>query len=140
MGRIYCLYSGSDGQSHFADVALCLDNDPTGRLTTGVLGARAWMYGESVRERFVDWHTAGSGGVSVILEGRMDVEVGSGERRSLEAGDMLIALDTAGQGHRTRVPERTRGLAVALDGDPAEIMQKLFGRVLGDASNREPTS
>jgi hypothetical protein len=132
MGRIHCIYTGRDGQSHFSDDALALQADVMGRLSTGLQRAVGWMYAESPQERFVDWHTSGPGGVSVMLEGWMDVEIGSGETRRLVAGDVLIALDTSGQGHRSRMSANTRGLSLMFD-QPAETMlQALFGRNLAE--------
>ena len=132
MGRIHCIYTGRDGQSHFSDDALALKADAVGRLSTGLQRAVGWMYAESPQERFVDWHTSGPGGVSVMLEGWMDVEIGSGETRRLVAGDVLIALDTSGQGHRSRMSANTRGLSLMFD-QPAETMlQALFGRNLAE--------
>ncbi len=132
MGRIHCIYSGRDGQSHFSDDALALTADAVGRLSTGLQRAAGWMYAESPQERFVDWHTSGPGGVSVMLEGWMDVEIGSGETRRLVAGDVLIALDTSGQGHRSRMSANTRGLSLMFD-QPAETMLRaLFGRNLAE--------
>ena len=132
MGRIHCIYTGRDGQSHFSDDALALQADAMGRLSTGLQRAVGWMYAESPQERFVDWHTSGPGGVSVMLEGWMDVEIGSGETRRLVAGDVLIALDTSGQGHRSRMSANTRGLSLMFD-QPAETMlQALFGRNLAE--------
>ena len=132
MGRIHCIYTGRDGQSHFSDDALALKADAMGRLSTGLQRAVGWMYAESPQERFVDWHTSGPGGVSVMLEGWMDVEIGSGETRRLVAGDVLIALDTSGQGHRSRMSANTRGLSLMFD-QPAETMlQALFGRNLAE--------
>ena len=132
MGKVYCLYTGRDRQSHFATDELALKADAVGRLTTGVLGARGWMYAVSPQERFVDWHTSGGGGVSVMLEGYMDLEIGSGERRRLVEGDVLIALDTAGQGHRSTMGANTRGLSLMFDAPAETVMQSLFGRLLGD--------
>jgi hypothetical protein len=132
MGKIYCLYSGRDGQSHFAEEALALKTDAVGRLTTGLVGARGWMYAVSPQERFVDWHTSGQGGVSVMLEGWMDLEIGSGERRRLVEGDVLIALDTTGQGHRSTMGANARGLSLMFDAPAESVMQTLFGRALGD--------
>ena len=132
MARIYCLYSGRDGQSHFSDEALARKTDAVGRLTTGMLSAKGWMYTESAQERFVDWHTSGPGGVSVMLEGWMDLETGSGEKRRLVAGDVLLALDTAGQGHRSTMGPNTRGLSLIFDAPAEAVMQSLFGRSLVD--------
>jgi hypothetical protein len=132
MSKVYCLYSASDGKSRLIETALRLDAESMGRVSTGFLGARGWMYGVTQRERFVDWHTAGPGGLSVMLEGRMDIEVGNGDRCAVLPGDLLFALDTRGQGHRVRLASESRGLTVALEGEPEQLMQKLFGRVFSD--------
>jgi uncharacterized protein YaiE (UPF0345 family) len=132
MGRVYCLYSGSDGQSRLVEETLRLDVESLGRVSTGMLAARGWMFGVTQHERFVDWHTAGPGGLSVLLEGSMEMEVGNGDRCIAVPGDLVFALDTRGQGHRTRMSKNSRGLTVALDGEPEALMQKLFGRVLSD--------
>jgi hypothetical protein len=130
MGKIHCMYSGRDGQSHFSDAALALKADAVGRLSTGVLGAKGWMYAESPNERFVDWHTSGPGGVTVMLGGWMELELGSGEKRRLEAGDVLLALDTTGQGHRSTMGPDTRGLSLMFDAPIESVIDSLFGRQL----------
>lgn len=130
MGKIYCMYSGRDGQSHFSDEPLALKADAVGRLSTGMLGAKGWMYGESPKERFVDWHTSGSGGVTVMLDGWMELELGGGEKRRLVAGDMLLALDTTGQGHRSTMGPNTRGLSLGFDAPIESVIESLYGRQL----------
>ena len=130
MGKIYCMYSGRDGQSHFCDEPLALKVDAVGRLSTGMLGAKGWMYGESPKERFVDWHTSGIGGVTVMLDGWMELELGGGEKRRLVAGDMLLALDTTGQGHRSTMGPNTRGLSLGFDAPIESVIQALYGRQL----------
>ena len=130
MGKIHCLYSGRDGQSHFCDAPLALKADSVGRLGTGLLGAKAWMYAESTQERFVDWHTSGQGGVTVMLGGWMELELGSGEKRRLVAGDVLLALDTTGQGHRSTMGPDTRGLSLMFDAPIESVIESLYGRQL----------
>lgn len=124
------MYSARDGQSRFCDDALALKADAAGRLSTGVLGAKGWMYAESPTERFVDWHTSGCGGVTVLLDGWMELELGNGEKRRLVAGDVLLALDTTGQGHRSTMGAGTRGLSLMFDAPVDTVMQSLFGRDL----------
>ncbi len=130
MGKIHCMYSGRDGQSHFCDAPLALKADSVGRLGTGLLGAKAWMYAESTQERFVDWHTSGQGGVTVMLGGWMELELGSGEKRRLVAGDVLLALDTTGQGHRSTMGPDTRGLSLMFDAPIESVIESLYGRQL----------
>ncbi len=108
MSKVYCVYSASDGKSRLIEAELRLDDQSMGRVSTGFLRSQAWMYGELRRERFVDWHTAGPGGLSVMLEGRMHVEVGNGDTCTVLPGDLLFALDTRGQG-----PSARRRAAVA---------------------------
>lgn len=125
-GKVYCLYAGEDGRSRFTDAPLQLQDDGAQRWSTGFLGAKAWMYSVAQREREVDWHTAGPGGVSVMIAGCMEVEAGNGDRRTVEAGDVLFALDTTGQGHRTYLSAGACGLTVAFEGDPRVLLQSLF--------------
>ena len=126
------MYSGRDGQSHFSEEPLALKTDAVGRLTTGLLGARGWTYMEGPVERFVDWHTSGAGGVTVMLEGWMDLEVGSGAKCRVLAGDVLLALDTTGQGHRSTMGAKSRGLSLMFDGPAEDVMRSLYGRNLAD--------
>ena len=52
-----------------------------------------------------DWHTAPDRQLVVVMSGRLEVEVGNGEKRQWGRGEMFMADDTTGQGHRTRVLE-----------------------------------
>lgn len=130
MTRICCLYTGDDGHSHFSDQPLALGADAAGRLSTGLQRAAGWMYAEATQERHLDWHTAGPGGVTVMLGGWMEIEIGSGERRRFEAGDVLVALDTTGQGHRSSMGAQTRALSLMFDQPAEAVMRALYGRDL----------
>ena len=37
-----------------------------------------------------------------MLDGEIEIEVSDGEKRIFRGGDILLAEDTSGQGHRTR--------------------------------------
>lgn len=130
--RIVCIYTGSDGQSHFVEAPPRLHVNREDRRWTGLLGATGWMYAESKAGPFSDWHTSAPGGFSVMLEGCMEMEVGGGERQSFGPGDILIACDVTGQGHRTRMTQDSRGITVTFAEDAATMMRTLFGRDLAD--------
>jgi len=52
-----------------------------------------------------------------VLSGTVEIDTGS-ETRRFGPGEVLLAADTAGRGHITRLPERpVRCLFVALDAD-----------------------
>ncbi|HWF16053.1 MAG TPA: hypothetical protein VG244_07735 [Acidimicrobiales bacterium] len=49
-----------------------------------------------------DWHCAPRRQFIVLLDGAIEVEVTSGEKRRFHGGDILLVEDTTGTGHRTR--------------------------------------
>lgn len=49
-----------------------------------------------------DWHPAPKRQFVVLLSGEMELEIESGEKRILNAGDILLAEDLTGKGHLTR--------------------------------------
>lgn len=134
MPRIVCIYTGSDGQSHFVEAPPKLHTNRADRQWTGVLGAKGWMYAESKAGPYSDWHTSAPGGVSVLLEGGMEMEVGNGTRLAFGPGDILIACDVTGQGHRTRMTADSRGLTITFSEDAATMMRHLYGRDLAEGS------
>ena len=68
--------------------------------------------------------------MAVMLGGWMELELGSGEKRRLETGDLLLALDTSGQGHRSTMGPDTRGLSLMFDAPIETVIDSLFGRQL----------
>ena len=70
-----------------------------------------------------DWHVAPSRQIVVVLCGRLEVETTDGEVRRWGAGDMFMADDPNGKGHRTRViegPAKLVFLRLGGDFDPIE--------------------
>jgi quercetin dioxygenase-like cupin family protein len=51
----------------------------------------------------MDWHPAPGRRVIVVLAGTIEVETTDGEVRRFGTGEVVIADDTKGKGHRTRV-------------------------------------
>ena len=49
-----------------------------------------------------DWHCAPRRQLIVLLDGEIEVEVTSGEKRRFVGGDVILVEDTTGTGHRTR--------------------------------------
>ena len=49
-----------------------------------------------------DWHYAPRRQFIVLLDGEIEVEVTSGEKRRFKGGDVLLVEDTTGTGHRSR--------------------------------------
>lgn len=94
---IFRLYAGEDGQSHFKD----LDTEHGPRAFSEVQAANSCVFSFHEPGYFQDWHLAPRRQYLVTLSGRGMVQVGDGTSRLLSPGDVMLADDLSGQGHRT---------------------------------------
>ena len=85
MIRCVRLWTGDDDNSHFAEGVIDLERGPHGDILTGKLPVTTVSFQETV-----------SGGT-------LDFETRSGHHFTLEPGDILLAGDTAGGGHRWKL-------------------------------------
>ena len=96
------VYAGSDGRSHFEEIAPALaprgDQSASGELIPGS-GIVVRRFEPS---RSNPWHHAPGRYAVFTLAGAVDIEIGDGTVRRLGPGDVLIAEDLTGQGHATR--------------------------------------
>ena len=99
------VYTTADGGSAFdvVDVELS-DAGSIGRLS-------AWWEADGVAFRENDpdydwdWHCAPTRQLIILLDGAIEIEVTSGEKRAFRGGDVLLVEDTTGRGHRTRTTD-----------------------------------
>jgi hypothetical protein len=115
--KIVRVYTGADGQSHFEDIELSYDdNTPSGKRTT-LQPATGIIFRETDASYNLDFHNAPRRQYVINLSGGVEIEVGDGSKRRLEAGDVLLAEDTEGQGHISRAisDEPRHSIFVTLD-------------------------
>ena len=106
------LYTGGDGQAHFEDL-----NVPAGDTETVALKAGADITFRSFPDgSFSDWHNAPRLQYVIVLSGQMEIGIGDGTKRVLDAGDILQVKDLTGQGHTTRSVGRRIVASVPLSG------------------------
>lgn len=106
--RITRLYTGDDGESHFEEIDIPLrDAGDIGALSEQ-LQATGIIFRETSGDYAYQWHNAPTRQFVLMLEGQVEIEVGSGEKRLFGDGDILLAEDTTGRGHISR----------AVDGQP----------------------
>lgn len=94
MTRLIRLFTGSDGQSHVERTVL-----PLGRLETG---ARL-HFEETPAGSALDWHDAPCDQYVVTLSGTLEFTTRDGETFVIRPGDVLLAEDTSGGGHRWKL-------------------------------------
>jgi hypothetical protein len=111
------MYTGDDGRSHFEDLPLP-PASPTGEVAeqallpvTGAILRRgttsASQFRRAPRRQYV-----------ITLAGQIEIEVGDGSTRRFGPGDVLLAEDTEGEGHRVRIlgPETRVALSLPIQG------------------------
>jgi quercetin dioxygenase-like cupin family protein len=101
--RLVRLYTGDDGESHFTDgqVALGAPDSPVARSAAD--DAATVTFEESPRGSSLSWHNAPERQYVITLSGTLEFETHLGERFTVAPGDVLLAEDTAGGGHRWRL-------------------------------------
>jgi hypothetical protein len=110
--RIVRIFTGPDGQSHFEDLEVPLeDRGAMGRISKLWRG-KGVMFREVDGDYSLGYHNAPRRQFVVNLTGRVEIETGDGSRRLLGPGSILLAEDTTGQGHISR----------AVDGEPRSCL------------------
>lgn len=100
--NIVRIFTGPDGQSHFDDVTVPLDElGSMGRISKRWPGAGV-QFREVDGDYHLDYHVAPRRQLVVNLTGFVEIEVGDGTTRVLGPGSILLAEDTTGQGHISR--------------------------------------
>ena len=123
--RIVRLYSGEDGESHFEDLELALEDGPSTAFPVATLDFR-----EAPAEHEPGRHNASRRQFVITLSGALEVEIGDGSRRRLGPGEVLLAEDLSGRGHVSRTveaPRRSVVVPLAEDADLAALLAEVRG-------------
>jgi hypothetical protein len=106
--RYAVIYSAPDGRTHFRDEFFSWQktqsSDPkTLVMQTPFVDAQKLGFLTLPRAYNSEWHPAPGKRFVVVLSGFAELEVGSGERRKVGPGDVVLVTDIQGRGHTTRV-------------------------------------
>lgn len=116
--RITRIYTGADGESHFEEIDVELSDLGAIGAISKPTAAKSIVFRETGADYDLGFHTAPRRQFVIMLSGgRVELEVGSGEKRVLGPGDVLLAEDTTGRGHISRAldPAPRRSIFVALE-------------------------
>ncbi len=102
------LYSGPDGESHFEDIEIPLEDKGNYTWRSEVMKATGIYFRERGTISESDWHNAPRRQFAISIEGETEIEIGDGTKRRFGPGDIMLTEDTTGRGHilRTVKPPR----------------------------------
>jgi quercetin dioxygenase-like cupin family protein len=92
--RAFKLYTGADNASHLLEGELTLDR------RTDVIAVH---FEESPPHSSLDWHDAPERQYVITLAGTLEFTTRDGETVILHPGDVLVATDAVGTGHKWRL-------------------------------------
>ncbi len=101
--KVTRIYTGTDGESHFEDIGLPLEELPRGGRGTELIKATGVFFREYPSDFSHDWHNASRRQLIITIEGEGEIEIGDGTKRRFGPGAIELAEDTTGRGHITRV-------------------------------------
>lgn len=94
MIRAYRLYTGADGNSHVE----------RGSIAAGALvDAESIEFKETPAHSSFDWHNDPIPQYVITLSGVLEFSTVGGETFTIQPGDVLLAIDHTGTGHRWRL-------------------------------------
>ncbi len=106
--RLVHLFTGTDGESHFTEGPMT--THPLGEDSSGSQPQEVGTisFTETAPGSSRSWHNAPHRQWVITLSGTLEFETLPGETFTIVSGDVLLAEDTTGGGHRWRL----------LDGEP----------------------
>jgi hypothetical protein len=112
------LYTGADGMSHFERVPVKFSSVPGSPSTIAQSDeiSTTKTYIERVAPGFFeDWHNADVRRYVVTISGRAEIEVAGNQKFVAQPGELVLAEDLTGKGHRFRVVGDSDWVALFLD-------------------------
>jgi quercetin dioxygenase-like cupin family protein len=100
--KIVRLYTGSDQKSHFEEIEVKFDGDQK-ILSADPRPATSAVFRFVQPGSVLERHTAPRRQFVVTLSGSWEIEAGAGIVKTFKAGDVMLADDTTGEGHISRV-------------------------------------
>ncbi len=100
--KIVRLYTRNDQKSHFEEIEMNFaGNQPM--LTTEARSATSAVFRSAPVGLVIERHPAPRRQFLVTLAGSWEIEASNGVKRVFKTGDVMLADDTSGEGHISRV-------------------------------------
>jgi quercetin dioxygenase-like cupin family protein len=103
MIRCVRLWTGDDGDSHFEEGTIDLSKGERGDVLSEVVAAASLSFQETKSGGSYEWHQDPVPRFVITLSGTLEFETRGGERFTIRPGDILLAEDNSGSGHRWKL-------------------------------------
>ncbi|EJD6475327.1 cupin domain-containing protein [Providencia rettgeri] len=103
MIRCVRMWTGEDGNSLFEEGTLELNNVTGGDSQTSAIAASELTFRETVSGGSFDWHQDPVPRYVITLSGTLEFETKDGSKFIINPGDILLAQDNTGTGHKWRL-------------------------------------
>ena len=105
--RIHNIYADEQGVSHFRDVEVEWVEVVRSSKRSKVFPVTGMVFRQNGADYALDWHPAPKRQFVVNLDAGVEITVGDGETRVINAGDIILAEDTHGKGHLSKALAKT---------------------------------
>lgn len=103
MIRCVRLWTGDDGNSHFEEGTIDLPKGERGDVLSQLVAATGISFQETASGGSYAWHQDPVPRFVITLSGTLDFETRGGEHFTIRPGDILLAEDNSGTGHRWKL-------------------------------------
>lgn len=121
MIRCVRMWTGEEGDSLFEEGYIDLKSGERGDSVSEAISTLELSFRETVSGGSYDWHQDPVPRFVITLSGVLEFEVKSGEKFVINPGDILLAQDNTGSGHKWRLltddPWRRAYVVYKEDGD-----------------------
>jgi len=100
--KIVRLYTGTDNESHFEEIELEMTLQGVD-MVTALYPAHGVMFRTAPPTHSTDFHNVPRRQYVITLAGHSEIETGDGTVHRFGPGDIMLAEDLTGRGHKTRV-------------------------------------
>ncbi|MFC6095347.1 hypothetical protein ACFPVY_01710 [Flavobacterium qiangtangense] len=102
MIQITRIYSDSNGESHFEDFEISLQNNGDIGFLSEDQAVKSIVFREVLPSYDYDFHNAPDRQYIILLDGGVEIESSLGQKRKFETGSILLVEDVTGKGHKTK--------------------------------------
>lgn len=96
------IYNDSNNDSRFGELRIPLSDKGNIGLLSNEIAVKSIVFREVMPDYDWEFHTAPQRQFIILLDGAIEIETSSGEKKQFKAGDIILVEDTEGKGHRTK--------------------------------------